>query len=232
MNIKVMGLNEDGKLVELGSNDEKSKCVGDILNQIFKNDGKIEIDKAKNKAKNETKEDMVKPQENNNAKVDGKKELIDYDREYNIYEVLTLLKNMAIGTEVECLKDKVRYSLTKIETYFGIFECGLFEEIDPDISITDKYYLSELLDLKFKLVKEEEIKPQDRWIGIDSLSELINLLQNNKVSKLKVNGEDVYLLDDNAIYNHSNFQAFSDLVMPRYNLGDLAYSSLEYIEAL
>jgi len=227
MNIKVMGLNEDGKLVELGSNDKKSKCINDILNQIFKNDDKIESDKAKNEAK----EDMVRPQEDNITKVDDKKELVDYDREYNIYEVLTLLKNMAIDTEVECLKDKVRYSLTKIEIYCGVFEYGLFKERDSDISITDQYYLSELLELKFKLIKEEEIKPEDRWTGIDSLSELINLLQNNRVSKLKVDGKIYSLLDDNATYKRSNFQAFTDLVMFEYDLGDLAYSSLEYIKA-
>lgn len=231
MNIKVMGLNEDGKLVELGSNDKKSKCVNDILNQIFKNDGKIEIDKAKNEAKNETKEEIDRLQEDNNAKVNNKKELVDYDREYNIYEVLTLLKNMPIGTEVECLKDERKFLLRKIEDC-NAFVYDLIDAKTSYIPVAEVYYLSELLDLKFKLVKEEEIKPQDRWIGIDSLSELINLLQNNKVSKLKVNGEDVYLLDDNAIYKHSNFEAFTDLVMPRYDLGDLAYSSLEYIETI
>lgn len=216
MDIKVMGY-KNGKLVELGSNDEKCKCINNIINQIFRNDGKIEVNKIKNEENEE-----IRNQKNN------KKEMVDYDREYNIHEVITLLKNMPKDTEVKCLKDKQKYSLVVgISKMDDIEHYDLLRRGDSDVFIiTDQFNLSELLDLKFKLVE-----PQEKWIGIDSFSELISLLQNNKVNKLKVNGEDIYnLLDDtNKV---SNLQAFTAMVMSEYDLDDLVYSSLEYVEAI
>jgi len=200
MEIKVMGY-KDGKLVEFKNED--GQCMIDIINRIY---NKIETNGNDNSC-------------NDNVDLPSK-EMIDYDREYNIYEVLDLLKTMPTDTAVEYTVKDCQYRYVLVNPYNSY---DLYNEKEEHCIMND-FPLSDLLDLKFKLIKEE-IK-EDEWVDVNDLSELMNLLEGEEVWKLKIDGK-VY---DFREYGNTNFASFTDLILINFNLENLANAEIEYAQ--
>jgi len=92
--------------------------------------------------------------------------MLNYEKTYNIYEIITLLENMPKETEVLCLNDKRRYILnTEGELYNS----------KNDEYINDNFTTKNLISLTFNIIKDEN------WIECDYKTALDKLHLNHKI---------------------------------------------------
>lgn len=136
---------------------------------------------------------------------EGEKEMLDYDRKYNIHEVFTLLKSMPQFTLV---KDNWDYYTP---FYYDKYEQTLINFNDRSKKVEHLFRLEELLNMTFTLVKPvEEVK--EKWIRIEHGKQLCDCVVKNMMTRvLNQNGDLVYKRDTyDERYIHTLFQYLTD----------------------
>lgn len=142
---------------------------------------------------------------------------IDYNKEYNINEIVELLKEMTENTKMSENCFGHMWTLRgegKNRDYYGLYNSG-------GVSILSFFKLYELLEMKFQLV---DWKEEDEWIDICDLAKLMILLEDEEIWKLRINNK-IYDFRENG---DTNFNSFTDLILPNYRLENLANTEIKY----
>lgn len=102
-----------------------------------------------------------------------------YSKKYNIYEILTLIPNLPIGTNFKSSLDK------KNEVSWISSKCGNYlVDANNLVNIQDVFNLKHILEATYTIVKPvEEVK--ETWIRITDADKLCSAIVRNKKIRIK-----------------------------------------------